>query len=307
MKRKGFTLIELLVVISVIALLMAILVPVLQKAKYHARLVICGSNQHQIVAGLATYANNNNDLLPPTPVSIQTNPEAAGNYHRPTELNWYDNQTVIWDEETARKKPNYRFVGRYLYKYLPEAEVFSCPVVMKIDNEAPWPPNDPKGTYGEYYETGECTFLHSTYTLLWNYQGYNAAIKANKKRDASTDESFVGPRKLGSKNQVVLLDSCFYGENKVTNIHTEFQESGYYSAHPFKDAYRDWAYYVMPKEQYIHGDKGTKGKSRQDRQFRPKVKLNAGYLDGHVSRYNMQESRRVRNWNISIFLPEEWK
>jgi prepilin-type N-terminal cleavage/methylation domain-containing protein len=45
--RCGFTLIELLVVISIIALLMAILVPVLRKAKAHARRVACQNNLHQ--------------------------------------------------------------------------------------------------------------------------------------------------------------------------------------------------------------------------------------------------------------------
>ena len=46
-KPKAFTLIELLVVISVIALLMAILMPALQRVKRQAKAVICQSNLHQ--------------------------------------------------------------------------------------------------------------------------------------------------------------------------------------------------------------------------------------------------------------------
>ena len=52
MKRKGFTLIELLVVIAIIALLLAILMPALGKAKEVARYVVCKTNMKQI--GLAT-------------------------------------------------------------------------------------------------------------------------------------------------------------------------------------------------------------------------------------------------------------
>ncbi len=46
-KKKGFTLIELLVVIAIIALLLAILMPSLQKAKDNAKKVICKSNLNQ--------------------------------------------------------------------------------------------------------------------------------------------------------------------------------------------------------------------------------------------------------------------
>lgn len=64
-QKIGFTLIELLVVISIIALLIAILLPALGKAKYAATLNQCRSNLHQVGIGAIAYAADSKDLLPP--------------------------------------------------------------------------------------------------------------------------------------------------------------------------------------------------------------------------------------------------
>lgn len=62
--RKAFTLIELLVVISIIALLIAILLPALSKAQESARITQCASNLHQQGIATFTYANDNQFALP---------------------------------------------------------------------------------------------------------------------------------------------------------------------------------------------------------------------------------------------------
>ena len=64
-KRKGFTLIELLVVIAVIALLMALLMPSLQRVRNQARAVVCQTNLKQWGTIMATYAEDNDGRIPP--------------------------------------------------------------------------------------------------------------------------------------------------------------------------------------------------------------------------------------------------
>ena len=59
MKKKGFTLIELLVVIAIIALLLAVIMPALRKAKEQAKSMVCRSNLRELAKGLQIYALEN--------------------------------------------------------------------------------------------------------------------------------------------------------------------------------------------------------------------------------------------------------
>jgi len=63
-KRQGFTLIELLVVIAIIALLMAILMPALQRVKKQARSVYCLNSLKQIGVAMTMYADDNGGFIP---------------------------------------------------------------------------------------------------------------------------------------------------------------------------------------------------------------------------------------------------
>ncbi len=119
-RHPGFTLIELLVVVSILALLIALLLPGLQQAREAAMSTVCMANQKQMAAATLFYTENNDGFCPPA-ISMSPSPITGRPDMRWVELLLpYTNDETIYDDPKEFLADHISYVANgdmYLFWY----------------------------------------------------------------------------------------------------------------------------------------------------------------------------------------------
>jgi prepilin-type N-terminal cleavage/methylation domain-containing protein/prepilin-type processing-associated H-X9-DG protein len=182
-KDSGFTLIELLVVIAIIAILAAMLLPALSRAKDSARNVACVSNLKQLIVCWHLYAGDNTDLVVP-------NNNISGAAPGPS---WCQG-TGILDATTTNIE------NGLLYAYNRSAGIYHCPADLS--------------TIFDQYGNPLSQLRNRSYNLSQSVNGSPAPWPAAHLPSFAKSSSLLAPNSAGclvlvDENEGTMLDSHF--------------------------------------------------------------------------------------------------
>lgn len=259
--KKAFTLIELLVVISIIALLLSILMPSLEKARDKARTVVCRSNLRQVGLALVLYAENNKGCHPPQADSSQVG-----------SLSWDSVQgeaahRASWPFRLASylSDPNYRYEADPQKNDI-GGHPYMCPSQRNVKNLKYY-----KISYGTNYGT------------LFRYG------------DLYNDPRWTGPKSLYQVKSpgrlMAIMDSgnSQWSEYPSTFIYSSYQSGGRYY----------WPFLVDTNKNGIL-DSMSRGYPFNNANFwhdRGK-RINATFVDGHSESLTEAEWTQNDKWNV---------
>ena len=133
----GFTLIELLVVIAIIAILMAVLMPALSRAREQGKRAACMNNTKQMALAWNLYADDFDGRI----VNANTGPAPTKNNDKFYWVRWVDSATATQEQKLQGIRDG------LLFRYVPSERLYKCPTGIRGEVETYSIPDAMNGYY----------------------------------------------------------------------------------------------------------------------------------------------------------------
>lgn len=261
-RSRGITLVELVVAIAIIAVVIAILLPVFRKVRQKAKTVQNKNNQRQIVMSLNYYAQSNDGKYPESVAKT-----GGENIH------WDDPRMLVSVSRPSHRK--HRAVSEYLAGFVEDFSIMYCP-------SSPEKPADLKDLWqaGDRWDNPQTPekedIFVGSYCFYWNYTGYVEGRKP-----------FKGPGNIedrGNNSHVMVSDYFGYDHRLYPQTYT--------SCERFEKANKSTQTSKFPSL----WSSGTMDQKADMQTFN--LSLNAGFTDGHVETYGPENAVIMQaSWN----------
>lgn len=203
---RAFTLVELLVVIGIIAILIAVLLPALSRAKEQAATVKCASNLRQIGVAIFAYAGDNKGTIPPRMRGELADNHGEFEYSRPGLCYFITGNGARADQPNGVGQVTYSFARLWEKKYAPAKQVFYCTVSPHPYFDLAYQPGPPEAwPFGNVITMGFTNDPLQPNTRAGYYYNPHWKWIRNRFREPKKDTAYTKLTKF-DKGRVMAMD-----------------------------------------------------------------------------------------------------
>jgi type II secretory pathway pseudopilin PulG len=254
---------EVLVSLAIIAMLVAVMMPVLRKARQRTVAIQCMDNQRQIVTAVSAFASDNDGRYPESVATIGLLQE-HWNWQEPTMLTAY----------RPLSPDRHRSMSAYLHSYIRDTSTISCPSAPRKYRflQQAWDAGD---DWDNPDTPSPQDSVMGTYCFYWNYIGF---LEGKAEPFKGSQSISCGP----GRSKLLVSDYFGFGHWRNKLIYGDYKAYG--CSERFEAAS------VTPGTN-VSSAFWSRLADKTDINLRSlNIELHAAYIDGHVERFSPSQT-----------------